>query len=70
MAFKNTTGPTDIQTDLQKCEKLKVENNCGVAKLDAFFCFQLCACLTKFLARSQPLSYRGGMHGTEVEAKL
>ena len=26
---KNTTGPTDIQTDLQKCEKTNVGNNVG-----------------------------------------
>ena len=57
---KNTTRPTDIQTDLQKCEKSKVGDNCGVAKLDTFFHFQLCACLTKFLARLHPVVIEGG----------
>ena len=63
----NTTRPTDIQTGLQKCEKSKVGNTCGVAKLDTFFHFQLCACLTRFLARSHPIVIEGGR--TERKSK-
>ena len=57
---KNTTGPTENQTGLQKYEKTKVENYCRLAKLDTFFHFQLCACLTKFLARLHPIVIEGG----------
>ena len=57
---KNTTGLTDIQTGLQKCEKTEVGSTCGVSKLDTFFHFQLCACLTKFLAGLHPIVIEGG----------
>ena len=36
---RNTTGPTDNDTGLQKYEKTKGGNDCGVAKLDTFFHF-------------------------------
>ena len=37
-----------------------MENDFGVAKLDTFFHFQLCARLTKSLARVHPIVIEGG----------
>ena len=60
MALKNTTGPTDNQTFLQKYENTNVGNNCGVAKIDSFLYFLLWACLTKSLSRLYLIVIEGG----------